>query len=851
MSSLWVVGCWRARVFALVFLLLSQLAGVQAQQAPRYQWPRSHDYDVQHYKLVVGFDWSKGSVAGQNTITLKPFKNGFAEIELDAGEMTIKSVQSERGEPLKFRYEGNEKLFVTLDRAYSAGEQITVTVDYVATPKKGLTFITPTEREPERPFQIWSQGETELNHYWFPCYDHPNDRATSELTATVEEKYQVISNGALVRVQPNPSNKTRTWHWKMDQPFPSYLVSIVVGEFSEVAVKYKGIPITSYVRRDQVDNARLSFSKLPKMMEFFENKLDFAYPYSKYAQVVVRDFSGGMENITATTLEEKIVYDRRALLDHSPDGLIAHELIHQWFGNMLTCRSWGDLWLNEGFAVLFANLWSEHENGTDEYLYALYQDYETYFRTWAQGNRRPLSTTRFDDPEALFDGITYHRAGSVLAMLRFVLGDEMFWKAVRHYLKKHAWQNVETQELVIAIEEATGQNLQWFFDEWVYRTGHPEFALSTSFDETTRVLKLNVKQTQKPDDKRPWYLAPQFYTMPVDVAITTPSGEKVHRLLIDQAEKEFTISVDSKPLFVNFDRGNRLVKRVKFDRGHQEIARQLLRDSDVTGRIRAAVELRATRSESGIAALSEAAVADRFWGVRLEAVEALAELKSPEARPAFLKAVKDSDPRVRRAAARALSAYKDPKIAEIFIELTTDASYVVVAEAAQGLAHTGDARAYEVLAALMKQDSWEDTIRAGALAGLSTIKDPRSLDIALAFSRPGGSVAVRGWSFHLLGQVGKRSDRAVESLSRALTEPWHPILLTAAGALGEIADPRALPALEEFVKRPDLPASNKFYVMSLINRLKPRASTAPAANDARSYKVLPHGNSGSANLLAA
>lgn len=812
---------------ALALALLAQSAGeVRGQQEPRYQWPRSHDYDVQHYRLVVSFDWSKKAISGQTTITCRPFKSGFTRLDLDAGEMTINQVRMADGGPLTFSYEGNEKLLVNLGRPYAAGEEIAVTVDYSAAPKRGLTFVMPTEHEPSRPFQIWSQGETELNHYWFPCYDHPNDRATSELIATVEEKYHVISNGTLVQVLSDGAAKTRTWHWKMDKPFPSYLISIVVGEFAEVTDRRQGIPITSYVYRNQVENARLSFAKLPNMLEFFAEKLHYPYPYAKYAQVTVRDFIGGMENITATTLEEKAVYDARSLLDSSPDNLLAHELAHQWLGNMLTCRGWNDLWLNEGFATLFANLWTEHDKGSDEYLYAIYKDQEKYFEAWRQGNRRPLSATRFDDPEALFDAVTYQRAASVLAMMRFILGEEMFLKAVRHYVRKHAWQSVETQELVIAIEEATGQNLQWFFDQWVYKMGHLEAEVSTSFDEAGRALKLKVRQTQKPDHTRPWYQAPESYRVPVDIAITTASGERVHRVLIDRPEQEFTFPVDSRPLIVNFDRGNYVIKLVKQERSHAELAYQLLHDFDVTGRLRAAAELKTTRSDQGIAALSEAAVKDRFWGVRLEAVEGLGTLKAPEARPALLQAARDREARVRRAAVKALGALNDSKMADLFIDLTrSDPSYGVVGQAALALAQTGDSRAFEVLATLIKQDSWEDTIRSFAVAGLAVLKDPRSLDIAIEFARPGRSASVRVWSFELLGRVGKGNDRALEVLSSAMREPYQPILLNAAGALGAIGDLRALPALEEFVKREDSPPSSKSYVLSVINRLKARTSS--------------------------
>src|SRR5687768_3899957 len=205
-----------------------------APAAPPYQWPRSHDYDVQHYRIEVSFDWGKKSVAGETTINLRPFKSDFKEVELDAAEMTINSVKLADGRPLKYRYDDGENIFIALDKAYDAGSDIAVKIDYSATPKKGLTFITPTESDPTRPYQIWSQGETEENHHWFPCYDYPNDKATSELIASVEDKFMVISNGSLLSVRADAAKKRKTWHWKMDQPFSSYLVSIIVGEYAEV-----------------------------------------------------------------------------------------------------------------------------------------------------------------------------------------------------------------------------------------------------------------------------------------------------------------------------------------------------------------------------------------------------------------------------------------------------------------------------------------------------------------------------------------------------------------------------------------------------------------------------------------
>src|SRR5499433_406593 len=297
----------------------------EGPKAPPYQWPRSHNYDVQHYRIKLAFDWAAKSVTGETTITLKPLARGFKEIELDAGEMSIKSVTLAGGAPLKFDYRNKEKLFVSLDHPYTPANTIAIIISYSATPKKGLTFILPTESDPGRPRQIWSQGEARTNHYWFPCYDYPNDKATSELIATVEDNYRVISNGALVSTTPEPKGKMKTWRWRMDQPFSSYLVSIIVGEYAEISGQFKGKPVISYVYPDQVENGRLSLGKLPQMVAFFSEKTGYDYPYSKYAQTMVRDFGGAMENITATTMTDGAVHDKRAHIDVSSDEIVSHE----------------------------------------------------------------------------------------------------------------------------------------------------------------------------------------------------------------------------------------------------------------------------------------------------------------------------------------------------------------------------------------------------------------------------------------------------------------------------------------------------------------------------------------------
>jgi aminopeptidase N len=814
----------RARPILLVLILFlySSATLAQAVSGPPYQWPRSHDYDVQHYKLELSFDWIKKEVAGKTTIRLRPFKDGLREIELDAGDMTIDSVKFTAGAALKFRYEKNEKLFIELDREYSTAQEISVTINYTAKPKDGLVFVTPDESTPNQPYQIWTAGEPNNNHYWFPCYDFPNDRATSETIVTVDEKYQVISNGRLVTVKPDPVAKTRTWHWKMTQQFPSYLISIVVGEFSEIKDYYKTKPIVSYVYRDQIDNARLTFANLGKMVTFFSDKIGLDYPYDKYAQTTVRGFPGALENITATTMSDAAVHDKRALLDSSADGVVSHELAHQWFGNLITCRNWGELWLNEGFATFFSDLWTEHSRGKDEYLYSMLNNQDKYFQTWSrEERRRPIVTKRFKGLNTIFGTYAYQQSAAVINMLRFVLGEELFWKSINHYIKKHQGQSIETPHLILAIEEVTGQSLEWFFDEWIYKMGHPEFEIMSNYDEIAGKLRLKVKQIQKPAVKYPWYQSPDFFTMPVDIALTTASGEKIHRVWIDAPEKEFDFAVDSKPLIVNFDRGNYLIKKVYFDRSDEELAYQLLNDLDVMGRISAANELNTSHSEIAAKALGEAAHRDRFWGVRFESVRALRGFNSETARAGLIRGLEDSDARVRQAAVEELAEYKDEKLAELYIKLiNTDKSYSVVAEAATALVKSGSSQAFDLLIGLVKQDSWQDAIRINSINGLATLKDSRALDLVLTYSKPGHNPSVRAAALQAIGTLGKGSDQAFNTLTAALAEPSSQINYWAIIGLGSLSDPRAIAVLEQFTKRSEITELNRSFSKSVIIQIR-------------------------------
>jgi aminopeptidase N len=779
-----------------------------------------HDFDVQHYRIAVEFDLPGKAVGGEVTINLKASATDLKEVTIDAGRMTINSVTLNHKTPLKFTYEDGEKLRIRLDRSYPAGSSLAVTVGYRARPTEGLTFIGPDGAARGRAYQVWSHGQTRKNHYWFPCQDQIDDKATTEMIATVADRYQVISNGSLLGVRPGAGKRTRIWHWKMDRPYSTYLVSVVVGEFAEVKDRYKKTPITSYVPKNRLTEGKLSFSGTARMMDFFAKKTGVDYPYSKYAQTTVSDFNGGMENITATTLTDTIICDKQATLDFTPDDLVSHELSHSWFGNLVTCAGWGELWLNEGFATFMSNLWTEHEKGKDDYLYSMFLNQQQYLRTWFQGNRRPVILNNYSDPDQVFDVYSYQRGAAVLDMLRFVLGEETFWKSINHYLHKHQWQNVKTDDLIVAIKESTGQDVRWFFDEWVYKMGHPEFDVNASYDVSGK-LKLTVKQTQKSNKAKYGYDSPEFFTMPVDIGITTASGEKVHRVWIDKAEKEFTFDVDSKPLIINFDRGNRLIKLIRFKQSKEDLAYQLLHDADAMGRVWAAIRLRADKSDATVKALSDALRQDRFWGVRAQAVSTLGQVKTEAARAALLEAVKDKDTRVRSAAIQGLAGLRDSALADLFTGLiNNDESLFAIAEACRALGQTQAPQAYDVLVGTLARPSWQDTIRVGALEGLIATGDSRALDVAIKYAQPGKSTSVRLTAFNLMADKGKADERVRKTLTAAMKESSLPVRLAAISNLGAIGDARAIPQLEELTRSSDQPPSVIRAASEAINQLK-------------------------------
>src|SRR5205085_5432929 len=552
-----------------------------------------------------------------------------------------------------------------------------------------------------------------------------------------------------------------------------------------------------------------------------------------------RDFGGGMENISATTQTDNMIHDARAELDATSDSLESHELAHQWFGDLVTCRSWADVWLNESFATYFQALWDEHSLGRDDFLYRdVKGNQDQYYTTWARGLRRPIVTKNYTNADAIFDTYAYPRGGAVLHMLHVALGDAQWWRAINHYLTKYAHQPVETEQFRIAVEAATGQSMDWFFDEWVYRMGHPVFRVTQGYDPAAKTLTLTVRQEQKIDPANA-YPQDALFRTPVEVEIGTAQGTRIERAMIEPKEEQaLTFHTDTEPLLVNFDYGDTLIKELKFDKPTDALVYQLTRDADVMGRMWALGQL-SERMKAQVTAeaerqriteaLSGALTGDKFWGMRFESAAALQGAPGDAARRALLTATKDANARVRARAVTSLAATKDPTLADVYLPLLGDQSYGVVRAAAQALGATKSPAAYDVLMKLLAQPSWRDSIRVSALNGLTALGDRRAFDLALKYAAAGNQTPVRAAAVTLLAAVGKNDPRTFplvsEVLMRAIT-PFNFALAGAAGrALVDLGDQRGLEVIEQARKASSDPRAGPF-LQRLEQQLRPQGQTA-------------------------
>jgi aminopeptidase N len=764
-------------------------------------WPRSRIWDLQHVRVELELDWEQRAIRGVATLGLSALDDGIERIELDAEELDVAAVELARGEPLAF-WTRPGKLEVRLDRPRLRGETLDVVVRYRARPRKGLYFIGPDPAYPDRPRQVWTQGESEDTRYWIPLYDSPNDKTTSEIVVTVPDEMTAVSNGRLVAVRPQPASSAHTFHWRQDVAHSTYLVSLVVGEFDRHDAAAGAVPLQYYVPpRTPASTVARSFAVTPEILSFFADYIGVPFPFDKYAQTTVERFLwGGMENSSATTLTADTLHPESAEPNFTSEGLVAHELAHQWWGDLLTCRDWSHIWLNEGFATFFADLWFERRHGRDEYDYRRYRNLQEYLEEVRERYVRPIVHATYVDELDLFDEHAYPKGAMVLALLRGQLGERAFRESIQRYAREHAGGSVETADLRRAIAEATGQELDWFFEQWVHRSGHPELRVTSRWEPGAGLLHLAVEQTQELVELTP------LFRLPLEVELAGREQVRRYRIEVARARDDFQLSFPEPPRRVRFDPDQLVPKTLEFAKPVEELVDLLLHDPNVIGRIWAGAEL-AERADvpAAAAALARSLHEEPFYGVRAEVAAAVGEAGSPEALELVLAATGDRDARVREKAAKALGGFHESARAAAALQriVRDESSAYVVGAAleALGKVRAPDAPALEVLRRALDRESHREVLRRGALAGLGELGDARAVAILKRWSEHGRPPRARESAVEALGRFAAQAGEVRPLLTSLLHDPDVFVRRAAAKALGKLGDAAAIPELEDAAGR--------------------------------------------------
>ena len=768
--------------------------------------PPSRDFDFLHLRLDCSFDWAEKCVEGTVSHRVRSYRKGARFLELDAVAIDARGARDGSGRDLAIE-KLPDKLRVDLGRDTAVGEEVSVEIRYRAHPRMGLYFYRPEEKHPDIPLQLWTQGETEEARHWIPCFDHPSDKLTTEVRAKVPKPLSAISNGKLLSTEE--AGEHRIFHWHQDKPHATYLISLVAGDFAVWRGQAGKVALAGYVaKRDEALAAR-SFELTGDMMAFFEAKTGHAYPWDKYDQLCVHGFNfGGMENTSATTLTEATLHDERAALDHTSMDLVAHELAHQWFGDLVTCKDWGDIWLNESFATFFANLYREHRLGWDEGVYDRYEDGEKYKGEDRNRYRRAIATRGWKSPNDMFDAHSYPKGGRVLGMLRYLLGDERFFAGIKLYLDRHSFRSVETADFRMAMEDATGTSLSWFFDQWIESGGHPSYKVSSSWVPEEKAVRVEVEQVQKTDDLTP------LFRMPVVIAVIGPDSRAEHRVVVAERKHTFTFPAPAQPRLVRFDPGDWILKDLDHSRTREELLYQLSRDPDAMGRREAAEALaRDARDRSVLDALLGRLGQETFWGVRLQVVKSLASSKLPAVKDALVASLRtEPKSRVRAEILRALGDHGGGDVVQALRDsFARDPSYVCAAAALRALGSAAKSDAREAALAALDRDSHEDVIRSAAIdvlaADLALPDDERASDVKriAVLATEGKTDDVRSAALEALGKIGTGKDAALDAATKALDDPRVRVRLNAIEALARLGDRRAIPSLEARKAR-ELPA---------------------------------------------
>ena len=769
---------------------------------------------VEHIFLDLSLDIPNQSCYGSCSIRLLPVRNGIDRLTLDAVNLKITTVQVNEVEQ-RFEYDG-EQLCIYLSQPTEIGHRLLIAIAYAAEkPQRGIYFIQPDKHYPHKPTQVWTQGEDEDSRYWFPCFDYPGQLSTSEIRVRVSHPFVAISNGELVDTVEEA--KYTTYHWSQQQVHPTYLMTLAVGDFAEIRDEWHGKAVTYYVEKGREADAKRSMGKTPQMIEFLSEKYGYPYAFPKYAQVCVDDFIfGGMENTSTTLLTDRCLLDERAILDNrNTESLVVHELAHQWFGDLVVIKHWSHAWIKEGMASYSEVMWTEREYGDQEAAYYRLSEARSYFSEDSSRYRRPMVTHVYREAIELYDRHIYEKGSCVYHMIRAELGDELFWQAVQTFVQDNAHQTVETIDLLRAIEKATGRNLAFLFDQYVYRGGHPDFKVAYAWDGDANLAKVTVTQTQAKADSK------DLFNLRIPIGFGYKENPQLTTFTVRVHEKEqsFYFPLTQKPDFISFDVGNNYLKTVQLEFPISELKAQLEFDPHPISRIYAAEALAKKGGLEATLALSSALKNDPFWGVRVEVAKELAEIQLDQAFDGLVAGLDDSSPFVRRAVISSLAQIKTHNSYKAVKSVVQDgdASYYVEAAACRTIAaiaaaHLEDKPHEDKVIKLLKsvleeRAGWNEVVRSGAIAGLAEFKSSEAaLNLLLEYTKAGipqplRLSAIRAVGKISTGQTPANIERILDRLGEIARETFFLTQVAVLTALGQMETPKAIGILQSLANQ--------------------------------------------------
>jgi aminopeptidase N len=766
-----------------------RLARGEGDALPRYAPDRP--VDITHVTIDVTPDFDARTIQGTTTIAFTPLVKPLTELKLDAIDLNVASVESTA------QLDGYTKTDSSIAIAFSPpippGETTTVTIRYDAEPQRGLYFRTPSLGYPQGESHLFTLGECHDGPCWYPNFDYPNERFSSEVICRVPPEMTALSNGRLVSEEIDPQTGLKAFRWLQEKPHVNYLIALAAGRFEKVESRCGDIPLAFYTVPSQIAQASTSLEGTAEMIEFFEQELGVPYPWDRYDQVAVADFvAGGMENTSMTILTDGTLFTRETENIRSSQDLVAHELVHQWMGDLVTCKDWSHLWLNEGFAVYYETLYDGHCNGQDAMLYKLVSSARGIT---SHADDRPIVDRRYKDADEQFDYRAYAKGGWVVHMLRCQLGDDLYHRVIRTYLERHALGTVVTEDLRRIVEELSGRTFDRFFDQWLYRGGCPSLEVAYEWLQEDKLAKITVRQTQ----------AGEPFVLPTQVRFCA-GGQTLDRdIVIDAAQHDFYFALAAEPTIVRFDPELTLLAKVKFDPPREMLYAQLANQADVVGRLLAVEALKREKDRKTIARLKDAVNKDSFYGVRVEAASALQEIRTDEAFDALVDSMEQSDARVRLRVVQAVGAFYRPEVPTCMETILADEKNPEILMAAiRSLGRFHSPRTRETVSQYLQSTSYRNELAVAAIDAIGTLNDPTFVPELTAVLRD-REVQFGSWDFahglDVLARIASDQDdhtKVREFLVSCVNCRRSAVRGGALSALGTLGDPKAIPVVETF-----------------------------------------------------